>query len=278
MVYRDYWALSQWYAHYCKHLQAKHLYIVAHGEDPMIATLCPGATIQTIPRDDLSHFDRNRGDLLNMIQDELTLSYDWVIRTDADELVCFDPLLFGSFADAFNKLNDQQAIFALGLNLVEASDDSELEDGQFVFLHRSNAVFSGHYSKAFAVKHGFHLARHGVVSNNDAIFNMPRGVYLVHLKYANIDALQTSNLDRIKVATGDQLGLPGKAWKDPETNALRMLRSIETLPVLDWEASAMEAYTSLSLLPETATDKGIVRAKSVKFTTRTILPGWFKSY
>ena len=84
MVYRDYWALSQWYAHYSRHLGSEHLYIVAHGHDPRVSELCPRANVVTVPRDDLSGFDRVRGHLLNGLQDGLGAIYDWVIRTDGE--------------------------------------------------------------------------------------------------------------------------------------------------------------------------------------------------
>ena len=46
MVYKDYWALSQWYAHYGRMLGFDNLYIVAHGADAKIASLCPRATVK----------------------------------------------------------------------------------------------------------------------------------------------------------------------------------------------------------------------------------------
>ena len=91
MVYKDYWALSQWYVHYGRLVGYDNLFIVAHGRDAQIAKLCPLASIVTVPRDTLDGFDRRRGQMLNSFQDGLALSYDWVIRTDADELICFDP-------------------------------------------------------------------------------------------------------------------------------------------------------------------------------------------
>ena len=42
---------------------------------------------------------RMRAQLLNSIQDGLGVIYDWVIRTDTDELICLDPAYHGSFAD-----------------------------------------------------------------------------------------------------------------------------------------------------------------------------------
>ena len=68
MVYRDYWALSQWYAHYGKHLGPQNLFVIAHGPDPEIARLCPQASVIAIPRDGFAHFDKSRSRMLNGIQ------------------------------------------------------------------------------------------------------------------------------------------------------------------------------------------------------------------
>ena len=51
MVYKDYWALSQWYLHYGRLVGFDNLYVVAHGADPEIARLCPRATVITVPRE-----------------------------------------------------------------------------------------------------------------------------------------------------------------------------------------------------------------------------------
>ena len=56
MVYRDYWALSQWYAHYGRLVGFDNLYVVAHGADPEIAQICPRASVITVPRDSLEGF------------------------------------------------------------------------------------------------------------------------------------------------------------------------------------------------------------------------------
>ena len=59
---------------------------------------------------------------------------------------------------------------------------------------------------------------------------MPEGVYLAHL-YANIEALQSVNVDRSLIAS--ELGLPG--WKHADKSALQVLSSIDILPQLNWD-------------------------------------------
>ena len=197
MVYKDYWALSQWYAHYGRMLGFDNLYIVAHGADAKVASLCPRATVITVPRETLEGFDRRRGQVLNSFADGLAVSFDWVIRTDADELICYDPALYTSL-HAVLETATAKSMFALGLNVAETLEDDVLAEGQMALGHRRTAVFSGHYSKAWVTKRGTGLWRHGIWVGpkriETAVFDLPRGVYLMHLKYANIDALETASI------------------------------------------------------------------------------------
>ena len=280
MVYRDYWALSQWYAYYSRHLGSEHLYIVAHGYDAKIAELCPRANVITVPRDDLSGFDRIRGHLLNGLQDGLGALYDWVIRTDADELICLDPERFADFESLFTAQHKANSTFALGLNLVEGVKDAVLPEHAKVFAYRQTAVFSGHYSKAWAVRRGAHLVRHGIEVQADylaeADLNLPKGVYLVHLKYANTAALTCANQHRTEIANGTAKGLPGKLWSQATTEAERFYNRVATLPELEWERARTRAYRIINRNPVRDTRLNVLRAKSVNFEYRTNLPDWFK--
>ncbi len=84
-----------------RHLGAENLFIIAHGQDDWISELCPRAHVVVAPRDNLARFDQKRGQMLNAVQDELGEIFDWVIRTDADELICLDPSRFGSLSEMF---------------------------------------------------------------------------------------------------------------------------------------------------------------------------------
>ncbi|MFG6592898.1 glycosyltransferase family 2 protein [Sulfitobacter sp. 1A12157] len=281
MVYRDYWALSQWYAHYSRHIGAEHLYIVAHGRNPKISELCPRANVITVPRDDLTGFDRLRGHLLNGLQDGLGALYDWVIRTDADELVCFDPGRYASFSDLFASRKRASALFALGMNLAETEEDAALTVQDNVLRHRRKAQFSGHYSKAWAVRRGTHLVRHGIQTVadhlDDAPFTFPKGVYLVHLKYANSAALIDANKHRTLIGNGDGKGLPGKAWAQAEQDAARFYSEYQELAEIDWSLAERRAYRRIKRDPVRDEKLNVLRARSVKFLFRTTLPKWFEN-
>lgn len=276
MVYRDYWALSQWYAHYSRHLGSANLFIVAHGHDPKVVELCPKANVITVPRDDLAGFDRMRGAMLNSIQDGLGVTFDWVIRTDADELICIDPAHFGTFHDLFRTYNSNSSLFGLGLNLAEDIDDVVLDAADAALTKRQHVVFSGHYSKAFAVKRGTHMKRHGIVLTDTAEYTLPKGVYLVHLKYANINALTAANADRVAVATGSAKGLPGKAWSEAEKDAQRFFAKLAAMPVKSWSDAKDAAFNAVTEAPVTDARENVMRSRSINFDSRTVLPEWFK--
>ena len=280
MVYRDHWALSQWYMHYGRQLGVENLYIIAHGRDDKIAEICPKAHVITISRDDLNKFDGLRGEILNEFQMSLTKTHDWVIRTDADELICLDPDHYPTFEALFSK-RWGPAVFALGLEVAQQSDEYPVGMETPVLKMRSATIFSGHYSKAWAVKGSTKLVRHGVeVGTRRAHrvkFSIPEGVYLVHLKYADLNALSQANIHRFEVANAKGTAMPGAAWLDPEKSDKKFFRKFRSFPVLAWESARKQAYDEVSRDPIRDTDTGIVRARSLRFQSTTTLPGWFKT-
>ena len=278
MVYRDHWALAQWYAHYVRMVGAENLYVVSHGHDAEVQKICPRASVITVPRDDLSHFDIERSNLLNAFQGALDQIYDWVIRTDVDELICLDPMIYPTLADLL-ATQDAHALFALGMNVVDVPGDPKLPNGVAALSKRSNIEFSGHYSKAWVRRRGISLMRHGVkVKPRKAKrfpFVMPCGVYLAHLKYANTKELELSNRHRIAMANiSGTSGLPGESWRDAEEKASRFNAEFAAKPHVDWAVAELQAYESMQT-PVRSVDDGLVRARSVRFDFRTRLPAWF---
>lgn len=279
MVYKDYWALGAWYRHYAQLLGADALYIVAHGADPKVQQICPGASVWTIPRDDLSYFDRKRAKLLNAFQAGLLSSYDWVIRTDVDELICTDPGV-GSLQQIFAAAGRVPVLTALGLDLVEQASDGCLSEG--LWSSRKNASFTGHYSKSFAHSRPVNLTLHGTKVRPQKLpgfpFVMPEGVYLVHLKYANLNALEQVNADRITISTASDEGLPGAGWREADTDAAQFLTRFEAKPVLPWHKARAKAFRALSSDPTRSERLGVVKTRALKFPFRTTLPDWFETF
>jgi len=278
MVYQDHWALSQWYRHHGALFGHNNLFVIAHGQDDEIMRICPDASVITIPRDNLAWFDRRRTNMLNAFQAGLLQSYDWVIRTDADELICFDPNLYGSAKDAFLDNADQAALHALGFDLVELVNDLPSSD-ENVFAYRKNAAFSGHYSKGFAVSKPLGLVLHGVQVAprmlNKFPFTMPKGVYLAHLKYANLNAVSSANLIRESIASSETNGVPGDLWRNAYAETERFLKGTREKKLVSWKLADEAAYSALAHDPVRIEKRSVIKARSLKFHTRTQLPDWF---
>ncbi|MEQ6250674.1 glycosyltransferase family 2 protein, partial [Sulfitobacter sp. HNIBRBA3233] len=278
MVYQDYWAISQWYRHYGREVGTANLYIICHGQDPKIAQLCPDASIITIPRDDLANFDRVRLRVMNDIQSALNHIYDWVIQTDADELICYDPQLHSSFADVFQS-TAAPAIFALGLNLAEVDGDAELQATESVFAQRRIAAVTGNYSKAWATKRGMPLRLHGVFCGHRRAlkfpFEMPDGVFLVHLKHANSAALKETNAVRQSVADSVGEDWNVKGWAKPDFHAKRFFRKLARAEDLPWPDAVALGYEKIRGNPVRDPERGIVKPPFINYVCRTTLPVWF---
>ncbi len=265
MVYRDYWALSHWVRHYSALVGRENLFIVAHGKDKQIEAIASGASVITIPRDAMDGFDVVRGRVLNGLQSSLSNVYDWVLRTDVDELIVIDPSRFGSIDEVLASC-DAPALFALGCDLVE--DDPG-----------HSAVFTGHYSKAFAVAGDTRLYRHGVRLRKKLLkhfkYVMPVGVYLAHIKYANKHELACSNEHRIAVASAEGSGLPGRAWQEAHRDAERMFRKVGKMPWVAWDEASQTAYEALSIEPIYEEQRGVLRCRSIRFNEKAEPPEWF---
>ncbi|WP_366141202.1 glycosyltransferase family 2 protein [uncultured Tateyamaria sp.] len=279
MVYRDYFALTQWVRHYSNQLGIENLFIVAHGHDPKVNEIAAGANIWTIPRDNLEKFDRRRNWMLNKIQSGLLKFYDWVIRTDADELIFVDPVQHGDIKQLLERQSDH-AVFAMGLDLFESASDEPVDQTLPVFEQRSQAVITGNYSKAWAVRDSIPLMRHGVSIAQDGkrthSYVFPTGVYLVHLKFASNDDLMTVNKTRIALGRAELPGMPGVGWQKANNHAKRFFEKAESLKVTPWDEARAHAYDLILSDMKFSEHDGVIRSPGIPHIARTTLPDWFK--
>ena len=277
MVHRDHWALSRWHAHFARELGAENLFVVAHGPDPEIGRLCPGASVITVPRDRFDNFDRDRAALLNGIMAGLLAPYDAAIRSDADELVCHDPDRHASLRDAI-AATEAPVLTALGFDLVEQDGDAPLSGGP-VLGERRALAFSGHYSKACIARRPVEFLLHGTRVAPRRLagfpFVMPRGLYLAHLKYANAAALADGTAVRQAVASGTGTGLPGAGWKEAGADAARFRDTFAAKKPVPWETAEEAAFATLSVKPARLERHAVVKARALKMAVRTRLPDRF---
>ncbi|MEP5155219.1 glycosyltransferase family 2 protein, partial [Planktotalea sp.] len=256
----------------------ENLFVVSHGADPKIAELCPKASVITIPRDTLEFFDRNRANLLNGIHAGLSNVYDWIIRTDADELICYDPDLYPDLPSAISANAEAPVLTALGFELFESNADTALTE-QPTFSQRTNIAFSGHYSKAVAARRAIDFSLHGIRVAPRKLesypFTMPKGFYLAHLKFANSDALHASNDVRMQVANSEGDGLPGAGWGKADEDTIKLCRTFWDKPEKTWHAAEEHAFDTLSIKPTRKPQNNLIKTRALKLNYRTTLPEKF---
>lgn len=278
MVYRDHWALSRWYAHHGAQLGFENLYIICHGQDDRIRDLLPNANIWVIPRGNLDNFDRKRAEMIDGFFAGLSQIYDWVLRTDADELICFDPDRYASLTAAIKAQPGAPVLTALGFDVVEQAHDLALTEAP-TLGQRRNISFSGHYSKAVAARRSIGFQLHGVRVAARKLaefpFHMAPGLYLAHLKYAHTAALREATQVREEVATKATSGGPGAGWRDASEDARIFLKTFEEKPVLPWAEAERQAFDALSVKPSRLERFSVVKTRALKLPFRTVLPASF---
>lgn len=247
MVYRDYWALSQWHAHHARLLGAENLYIVSHGNDPRHRELCPGSSLIGIPRDFGSEdFDFSRHRMLNHLIASLNECHDWVLTLDSDELLFSETPIPELLSDV-----SSNTVFALGLDLTEMPGDPEPGEGS-ALRWRKTVVASGTMSKCVAFRngyghqwHGFTPPRGGLIGRLQLWRNqvvLPEGLYLVHLKFAAPSLAQDSLARRKEMGEGHHGGLVVGSWIQPEQTQIRHVERVAGLEVLPWDVFVKAAH------------------------------------
>ena len=279
MVYQDYWALAQWVGHYANELGIQNLYIVSHGHDDEVRQIAKGANVWTIPRESLDAFDKRRNKMLNQFQSGLLQFYDWVIRTDADELVCVNPNMHGSITDLLS-CTSQDSVFSIGLNVYEQAEEHEMPESTSVFDCRTAAVVTGNYSKAWAVRSDTALMRHGVRlvgdDNTQHTYAFPKDVFMCHLKFANVSELAEVNKTRKEIARSGEPGVPGWGWRRADAHTMKFFEMAETMPFMEWSDAMNLAYEKIPTNMKYNENDCVIRSPGIPFLAKTKLPPWFK--
>ena len=88
MAYNERTYLPFWTRHYARQVGADHCYVIDHGSTERLE-LPPGVNVLRLPRS--PHDDPRRALFISSFVEGLLEYYDWVIHTDADEIVLADP-------------------------------------------------------------------------------------------------------------------------------------------------------------------------------------------
>lgn len=239
MVFRDYEMLSRWCDYYGTQLGRENLYIVSHGFDPHHKEITEGCNLVTIPRDKLTDFDAWRFEMLHSFVQFLCASYEWVIRTDADEFVVAD-----SSAGTLPQILERQVdpyVFALGVEVFQGQNEPELTSQPITAQRRHGLVWAS-YSKAFAVKAGWRLENHGIRFDPRKLtglrVNMPEGLYLLHMRLSSTSIHQAHRDRKVLMPSAP------RSWRNIDRWEQQLHDAIALGPVEDSTAHLRQVWAA----------------------------------
>ena len=201
MVYNEPDFLPIWLRYYVAQVGPTHCYVIDHGSDDGSTRDLPGVNVIRIPRSPIHEEKRCR--FVSNFASSLLEWYDWVIHTDADEIVVADPALHHSLAD-FAATCEHEVITTIGCNVVHPTDEAPIDLTLEIMSQRHWVHFLASMCKPVLTRRpirwgaGFHRA--------DA---EPRfdDLFLFHLRWFDRD-IGARRLVRSR----------NQAWSDPETN------------------------------------------------------------
>lgn len=216
MVRDDEFFLRKWVDYYGGLFGRENLYVINHGREDQVARIAKGCNLIGIPGETHKNFDALRWRLLNNVAAGLRGYYKHVVVGDVDELVVVDPARGGTLRDMLDHTPPGRVLTPLGLEVVHRTDREQESVEKRVLGPRRFVQVSMTYSKPCILSTNARLSRGGHFAEYDKL-NLPKGLFLFHLKYCDY-ALFRDTLDRRNaVADGVQANTPrdamiGRHW------------------------------------------------------------------
>ncbi len=223
--------LERWVKHYGQLLGRENLYILFDGTDQAIPSFTDGCNTEAVPRvaGNVREADKGRIALISARAAQLFDRYDMILGTDVDEFLVVDPALNVSLPEFLSSLDagGRVSFSGLGCDVVQKLDcEPQLDKSRGLLEQRSYVFLSTRYTKATVLckpvpwGSGFHRTRRGN-------FHIVKDLYLFHFGCADVSAAELKMLDS---------DLAGRGWGRHLGKRLRLIRSVASLPVRDWDA------------------------------------------
>ena len=235
MVYRDHWFLNQWLKHYGGVCGPENLFVISHGDEKEIRSICKESNVIGIVREQSGDFDVLRWQFINDILNVLLKSYDAVVVGDVDELVAVDPRSGKDFMTVIKQNKDKPVVFVTGVEIVERESDDPLDDDLPVLSQRRSGHWNWRYTKCAIVNSPCKVGRGAHFVWGQPYYN-EKDLILFHLKFANLsvfDKVLSSRKDIREVGADGKTRTPrGNGWTN-ET-LVSLLRKREKPPLIDF--------------------------------------------
>jgi Glycosyl transferase family 2 len=225
MTYNESDFLPIWARHYAAQVGSRNCYVVDHSSDDGSTQSLGDANVVWVPR---SPYDPEK--CTRFISDFCTSLlewYDWVLYTDADEILVADPAHYESLTQYCTSCN-YDVVTAIGFNLVHTRQDAPIDPARNILQQRRWMNLSAALSKPALTRKrivwsaGFHWA-FDVAAQFDHL-------YLFHLRFLDRDiGLRRLAKTRAQPWAYDGPEDPGWYARVPDKACLRMFRAYDKI-------------------------------------------------
>lgn len=219
--------LPRWVDYYGRQLGLDNLFVFDDNSTDGSTDGLPCSVQRLPPQPWREPWGKARHQLVNGLARGCLAVYDVVVATDVDEFVVPDPARYDGLLDYFARNAHRPVMASMGLNVLHApSVEKPLDPSQPVLSQRSFVKFAPVMCKPSAkrIPAAWMLGFHGI----EAPFEIDRDLWLLHLKFHDLDALRLVARERHELHVTAGVGDKGSAWAlDAEQLVTRQLRWVE---------------------------------------------------
>jgi hypothetical protein len=235
--------LRRWVTYYGGQVGRRNLLVLDHGSTDGSTDELDNVPIVHIPRkvpDRMTPgwFDLQRTRAINRIALGLLAFYDAIIYSDTDEFLIADPAVFGSLLEVVEHHSEEGFIAGVGLNVLhDAEHESALDPARPVLEQRHVAAVASGYCKPLIRRsqeewlRGFHGAT--------VPYRVIPGLYLLHLKFADVDEQRRRHRDQREFALTTGAGHQSW-WVQPQQQVDKRISSLLRSPIEPLEDAGLD--------------------------------------
>lgn len=223
--------LPRWVAHYARHVGIENL-VVLDDNSTDGSTDGLGCTVHRLPALPGKGYEGARMSLVSGLAAGFLAVYDAVVFVDADELLVPDPRHHADLPSYLAARPDDEVLAPLALNVVHLPGIEEpLRPGEPVLGQRGFAKFAPIMCKPSVkrVPARWRWASHGI----EAPFRVDPELFLVHLKFADREALRRSAAHRKALVEADGRARRSSWSKDAEEIVAALDRAVAEVDPAD---------------------------------------------
>lgn len=179
--------LARWVDHYGQQVGRENLIVFDDGSTDGSTDDLP-CTVQRLPGFRKGNFEAGRMSLASGVARGLLGVYDWVVFTDVDEFLIPDPAIYADLPDYLARRRED-VLAPYALNVVHhTAVEGPLISGKPILGQRAYAKFAPLMCKPSIkrVSASWTCASHGI----RAPYQPDPGLFMLHMKFADLDVLQ----------------------------------------------------------------------------------------